>query len=43
MRFTRLNLVKFGMFTETELDLLPEGVASSSGQCNDSSIVAIFS
>ena len=26
MRFTRLNLVKFGMFTETELDLLPEGV-----------------
>ncbi|NNN13512.1 MAG: AAA family ATPase [Acidimicrobiaceae bacterium] len=26
MRFTRLSLVKFGMFTDTELDLLPEGV-----------------
>lgn len=26
MRFARFNLVKFGMFTDTELDLLAEGV-----------------
>ncbi len=26
MRFTRLSLMKFGMFTDTELDLLPQGV-----------------
>jgi len=26
MKIARLNLVRFGMFTDTELDLLPEGV-----------------
>ncbi len=26
MRLTRLSLMRFGMFTDTELDLLPEGV-----------------
>ena len=26
MRFTKLTLAKFGMFTDTDLDLLPEGV-----------------